>query len=89
MADLNSAEAKLLRKLQSGSAAANYDAAKQHMPGNFASGLAAFGVNVGPNTRRAYETGIQGVSGQEVMSRAAARVQDGTWKRKLQQALSR
>lgn len=81
-----SARQKFERKM-AGSAGAKYDAAKGSMAQNYAEGLRAIGVTVGPLTQRSYQEGISAVSGQEVASRAAA--SSGKWERNYLASMSR
>lgn len=83
---IDSARQKFVRKMQ-GSAGAKYDAAKGHMASNYASGLQAIGVSVGPLTQRAYQEGISSVSGQEVATRAANSADK--WQRNYLASMSR
>lgn len=83
---IDAGEQKFLRKMN-GSAGAKYDAAKGHMAQNYAEGLRAIGVSVGPLTQRSYQEGISSVSGSDVAQRAAAAAPK--WKRNYLASMSR
>ena len=83
---IGAAKEKFRRKMST-TGGANYDAAKGHMAADYAEGLRAVGVQVGPNTQQAYAAGIQSVSGSEVASRAAASADK--WERNYMRAMAR